>query len=37
MLKGAGFKDLKMDLAAIAVFTLVVVFIAMLRYKRMLD
>jgi ABC-2 type transport system permease protein len=37
MLKGAGFKDLKMDLAAIAVFMLVVVFIAMLRYKRMLD
>lgn len=37
MLKGAGFKDLKMDLAAIVVFMLVVVFIAMLRYKRTLD
>jgi ABC-2 type transport system permease protein len=37
MLKGAGFTDLKMDLAAIAVFMLMVVFIAMLRYKRMLD
>jgi ABC-2 type transport system permease protein len=37
MLKGAGFKGLKMDLAAIAVFMLVMVFIAMCRYKRTLD
>lgn len=37
MLKGAGFKDLQMDLAAIALFMIAVVFIAMLRYKRTLD
>jgi ABC-2 type transport system permease protein len=37
MLKGAGFIDLRVDLAAIAAFMIVVVLIAMLRYKRTLD
>ncbi|MBW2941634.1 ABC transporter permease [Zhongshania aquimaris] len=37
MLKGAQFNDLRIDLAAIAAFMVVVVFIAMLRYKRTLD
>jgi len=37
MLKGAGFIDLRVDLAAIAAFMIVVALIAMLRYKRTLD
>ena len=37
MLKGAGFGDLRMELAAISVFMIVVVLLAMVRYKRTLD
>lgn len=37
MLKGAEFNDLRIDLAAIGVFMIAVVAIAMLRYKRTLD
>jgi ABC-2 type transport system permease protein len=37
MLKGAGFSDLRMELAAISVFMIVVVLLAMVRYKRTLD
>ncbi|CAA0091130.1 putative multidrug ABC transporter permease YbhS [Zhongshania aliphaticivorans] len=37
MLKGAGFNDLRGELVAIVVFMVVVVLIAMLRYKRTLD
>ncbi|MFT5889356.1 MAG: ABC-2 type transport system permease protein [Zhongshania sp.] len=37
MLKGAGFKDLRYDLAVILAFTLVVMCVALIRYKRTLD
>jgi ABC-2 type transport system permease protein len=37
MLKGAEFKDLRYDLAVILAFTLVVMCVALIRYKRTLD